>query len=170
MGVVISHSPWAGDQRRNLCETMKEVALILLLVILTQAEDRPGNSEGKAGRNGRQLAGLGWRLIEASREAEQRDKELGQRNMALIKTARRDFWARLGLAIEREELLHEDNRNNLANRFNGVREALNNAMARDERRRRENAAALHQMMEVLLPTRRVIGFWSNVARSLRKKI
>ena len=34
----------------------------------------------------------------------------------------------------------------------------------------ENAAALHQMMEVLLPTRRVIGFWSNVARSLRKKI
>merc|ERR1712110_264081 len=148
----------------NPRETMKEVALILLMVILSQAEDRRGNSEGNVARNGRQLAGLGWRLLEASRGAEQRDKELGQRNMEFIKTARRDFWGRLGLAIEREELLHE------ANRFNGVRGVLNNAMARDQRRRRENAVALHDMMEVILPTRRVIGFWSDVARSLRKRI
>merc|ERR1719510_141042 len=148
---------------------MKEVALILLVVVLTKAEDSPGTSEGKVGRNGRQLAGLGWRLVEASREAEERDKELGQRNIQFLKTARRDFWGRLGLAIEREELLHEDNRNNLANRFNGVRSVLNNAMARDQRRRRENAVALHDMMEVILPTRRIIGFWSDVARSLRKR-
>merc|ERR1719510_1499994 len=142
---------------------MKEVALILLVVVLTKAEDSPGTSEGKVGRNGRQLAGLGWRLIEASREAEERDKEMGQRNVEFIKTARRDFFGRLGLAIEREELLHE------ANRFNGVRDVLNNAMERDDRRRRENAVALHHMMEVILPTRRVIGFWSDVARSLRKR-
>merc|ERR1711997_1221441 len=135
-----------------------------MVVILTQAEDRSASSsEGNVGRNGRQLAGLGRRLIEASREAERRDKELGQRNIQYLKTARRDFWGRLGLAIEREELLHE------ANRFNGVRGVLNNAMARDERRRRENAVALHDMMDVILPTRRVIGFWSDVARSLRRR-
>ena len=42
----LSQAPWARDLRRNPGETMKEVALILLMVILSQAEDRRGNSEG----------------------------------------------------------------------------------------------------------------------------
>ena len=129
--------------------------------------------------------------MEASREAEERDKEMGQSRyrpdcpvsliLSLFSTFQEmwsssklhgevsrksfwlrlsrpvsptyliDFWGRLGLAIEREELLHEglpwetfllsissvaDNRINLANRFNGVRDLLNNAMARDDKRRR----------------------------------
>merc|ERR1712241_77592 len=145
----------------NPVGNMKEIALILLLLGILN-----GEAVEEEGRDGRQLAGLGWRLIQASRNAEERDRTLGQRNVEIIKKARRDFWDRIHLAREREELLQEDNRSSLANRFNGVRLALNTAMARDEGRRRENKEALHHMMETMLPSNRILGFWRNLGQSL----
>merc|ERR1719245_698607 len=147
---------------------MKEIALLLLIILTLNGETV--EEDGGAARDGRQLAGLGWRLIQASRNAEERDKTLGQRNVEVIKKARRDFWDRINLAMEREELQQEDNRSSLATRFHGVRRALNTAMARDEGRRRENKEALHHMMETMLPTGRIIGFWRNLGQSLNKRI
>ena len=34
----------------------------------------------------------------------------------------------------------------------------------------ENKEALHHMMETMLPTGRIIGFWRNLGQSLNKRI
>ena len=78
------------------------------------------------------------------------------------------FWNKINEAMERDQLNTADSRNDLANRFQRLRNMMRTAEQRDETRRQKNMAAIHHMMSSMssmsshaFDPRTYVNFWRN---------
>ena len=76
------------------------------------------------------------------------------------------FWNKINEAMERDQLNTADSRNDLANRFQRLRNMMRTAEQRDETRRQKNMAAIHHMMSSMssmsshaFDPRTYVNFW-----------
>ena len=76
------------------------------------------------------------------------------------------FWNKINQAMERDQLNTADSRNDLANRFQRLRNMMRTAEQRDENRRQKNMEAIHHMMSSMssmsshaLDPRTYVNFW-----------
>merc|ERR1719468_192823 len=117
-------------------------------------------------REAKQLVGLGWRLMEASRNNLENHRHFGKQNVESMIEARSRFWNKITDAMERDQLNTADSRNDLANRFQRLRNMMRTAEQRDENRRQQNMEAIHHMMSSMgsmstqaFNPRTYINFW-----------
>ena len=120
--------------------------------------------------------------MEASRNNLEADRQFGQQNVESMIEARASkyafygalyysvsfsgFWNKINQAMERDQLVTADNRNDLANRFQRLRNMMRTAEARDESRRQHNMEAIHHMMSSMssmsthaFNPRTYVNFW-----------
>ena len=76
------------------------------------------------------------------------------------------FWNKINQAMERDQLNTADSRNDLANRFQRLRNMMRTAEQRDENRRQKNMEAIHHMMSSMssmsshaFDPRTYVNFW-----------
>ena len=123
--------------------------------------------------------------MEASRNNLEADRQFGQQNVESMIEARASkyafsvalylylalflfsgFWNKINQAMERDQLATADSRNDLANRFQRLRNMVRTAEARDESRRQHNMEAIHHMMSSMssmsthaFNPRTYVNFW-----------
>ena len=122
--------------------------------------------------------------MEASRNKLEADRQFGHQNVESMIEARASkcalfvalyciiaflfsgFWNKINQAMERDQLTTADNRNDLANRFQRLRNMMGTAEARDESRRQQNMEAIHHMMSSMssmsshaFDPRTYVNFW-----------
>merc|ERR1712079_302168 len=136
-------------------ECMGMLRLILIIIIsttclmeedVTDVSSHTNHHSAQRPREGKQFVGLGWRLMEASRNNLENHREFGRQNVEAMIEARSKFWNRINEAMERDQLVTADSRTALANRFQRVRNMMHVAQQRDEQRRQQSMAAIHHMM------------------------